>query len=71
MEAVPSSSLTEALLVALIWDVTRKVGNIAKGLQIRLAVLLFQKQGPFFVRGIAKLPLNWPGTKDSTVLARL
>lgn len=68
MKAISSSSLMKGLLVTLIGDVARVFGNVAKGLQIGLAVLLFQKCGAFFVRRIAKLPLDRPRTKHSTVL---
>jgi hypothetical protein len=71
MKAIPSSSLSKGLLVALIGDMTREVGNVAQGLQIGLTVLLFQKRSPFFVGRIAKVPLNWSGTKHRTILDRL
>jgi hypothetical protein len=61
----------KSLLVALIGDVTREVGDVAKGLQIGLAMLLLQKRGAFFVRRIAKLPLNGTRTKHGTVLDSL
>jgi hypothetical protein len=51
--------------------VTREVGDVAKGLQIGLAMLLLQKRGAFFVRRIAKLPLNGTRTKHGTVLDSL
>lgn len=68
MKAISSSSLMEGLLLALIGDMTWEVSNVAKGFQIGLAVLLFQKRGPFFVRRIAKLPVNRPRTKHGSIL---
>jgi len=71
MKAISSSSLVKSLLVALIGDVTREVGDVAKGLQIGLAVFLFQKRGSFFMRRIAKFPLDRTWTKHGTILHSL
>lgn len=71
MEAIPSSLVVKGLFVTLIRNVAWKIRNVAEWLQIGFAMLLFQKLGPFFMRRIPKLPLNWSRAEHGTILGRL
>lgn len=61
----------EALLVALVGDVPRIIGNIAHGMQVELFMDLGQLRGPVLARRIANLAMGFAGAKDGGVFGHL